>query len=241
MVFIKHMDISSSHLNTSTIQERKQGLRYQHILYQLVAIEMIVALIWTSFALYYWNKLGDPIRVWWYFGLVAGIIVLLLILLTFFVGAVRRFPINWVIYILFVLAFAHFACFLNTLDPSRLLYVVLWVLTGIICGFAIYSLCASSYIPIIESFLIAFGVGIVVLIAFLVFTSYSVYLLILVAIATVIVGFWYGYGLRTATRLSNFDDSEDDPVTGAVRFWLDGALVGCRFFEMFGRSFGNRV
>lgn len=235
------MDISSSHLNTSTLNERLQGISYQKVLYILVSIELILALIWTSFALYWWPQLGAPIAAWWYFGLVAGILVLLLILVAFFVPAVRRFPINWVIYILFLLAFVHFACFLNTLDPSRLLYFALWILTAIITGFAIYSVCSTSYIHVIESFIISFGLGLIVLIAFLVFTKYVVYQLILVAIATVIVGFYYAYGLRTVTKFSNFDDHEDDPVTGAVRFWLDGALVACRFFEMFGRSFGNRV
>jgi len=234
------MDISSSHLNTSTLQERKQGLQYQKILYVLVALELIVALVWTSFSLYWWPQLGSQIQNWWEFGLVAGILVLLLVLIAFFVPQVRRFPINWVIYLLFTLSFAHFACFLNTLDISNLLYFALWVLTVIIVGFALYSLLALSYIPIGESFLISFGLGTLVLIAFIAFTNFSLYLLILVAVGTVILGFYYAYGLRTATRFSNFDDSEEDPVTGAVRFWLDGALVGCRFFEMFGRSFKTR-
>jgi len=234
------MDISSSHLNASTHQERKQGLQYQRVLYVLVAVELIVALVWTSFALYWWPQLGSHILSWWEFGLVAGILVLLLILVAFFVPQVRRLPINWIIYILFTLAFAHFACFLNTLDISNLIYFALWILTAIICGFAVYSLCSSNYIPIGESFLISFGVGTLVLMAFIVFANFSLYLLILVAVATVILGFYYAYGLRTATRFSNFDDSEEDPVTGAVRFWLDGALVGCRFFEMFGRSFKSR-
>lgn len=235
------MDISSSHLNTSTIQERKQGLQYQKILYVLVAIELILALVWTSFALYWWPQLGAQILHWWEFGVVAGVLTVLLILVAFFVPAVRKFPINWVIYVLFTLAFAHFACFLNTLDYSQLLYFALWVLTVIICGFAVYSVCSSSYIPIIESFLIAFGLGTLVLIAFIVFTGYSLYLLILVAVATAILGFYYAFSLRTATRFSNFDNFEEDPVSGAVRFWIDGALVGCRFFEMFGRSFKARA
>ena len=234
------MDISSSHLNASTIQERKQGLQYQKVLYVLVAIELIVALIWTSFSLYWWPQLGSQILNWWEFGLVAGILVLLLILIAFFVSGIRQLPINWIIYGLFLLAFAHFICFLNTLDQSQLLYFSLWILTTIISGFALYSILSSSYIPIIESFLISFGAGTLVLIAFIVFSSYSLYLVILVAVGSVILGFYYAYGLRTATRFSNFDDNEEDPVSGAVRFWLDGALVGCRFFEMFGQSFKSR-
>ena len=235
------MDISSSYLNTSQLNEKRQGIRHQKVLYILVAIELIVALIWSSFALYFWPPLGAEILKWWEFGLVAGILALLLVLVAFFVSVVRRLPINWVIYILFTLAFAHFVCFLVTLDKSRLLYFGLWVFTVVISGFAIYSVCAFPYIPILESFILSFGIGAVVLIVFIVFTSFSLYLLILVAIAAVILAFFYASGLRTATKYSNFDDSEEDPVTGAVRFWIDGALVGCRFFEMIGRSFGSRA
>ena len=234
------MDISISHLNASTLQERKQGLQYQKVLYVLVATELIVALLWSSLALYWWPQLGSHVLGWWEFGLTAGILVVLLILVAFFVPQVRRLPVNWIIYILFTLVFAHFACFLNTLDISHLLYFALWILTSVISGFALYLLCSSSYIPIGESFLISFGVGTLVLMTFIVFTNFSLYLLILVAVATVILGFYYAYGLRTATRFSNFDETEEDPVAGAVRFWLDGALVGCRFFEMFGKSFKAR-
>lgn len=234
------MDISSSHINISTLPERKQGVRYQKIIYTLVAIELVVALIWTSFALYWWPQLGSKIARWWEFGLVAGILTVLLILIAFFVDLVRRFPINWVIYILFVIVFAHFACFLNTLDSSRLLYFALWVLTAIIVGFAIYSFCSETYIPLLESFVLAFGIGTLLLIAFIVFANQSIYLLILVGLAAVIIGFYYAYGLRTAIRFSNWEKAEDDPVSGAVRFWIDGALVGCRFFEMFGQSVGSR-
>jgi hypothetical protein len=234
------MDISSSHLNHSTIQERKQGLYYQKSLYILVAIELIIALVWTSFSVYWWNQLGSQILHWWPFGLAAGVLALILILLAFFLAFVRNFPINWVIYALFTAAFAHFVAFLTCLDYSQLLYFALWIFTAIIVGFALFSVASTSYIPIIESFLIAFGVGTIVLVAFIVLTNHSLYLLILVAVATSIVGFYYAYGLRTATRFSNFDDTEEDPVSGAVRFWIDGALVGCRFFEMFGRAFKSR-
>lgn len=234
------MDISSSHLNHSTIQERKQGLYYQKTLYILVAIELIIALVWTSFSVYWWNQLGAEIIHWWPFGLAAGVLALILILLAFFLAFVRNFPINWVIYVLFTAAFAHFIAFLVCLDYSQLLYFALWTFTAIIVGFAVYSVASTSYIPIIESFLIAFGVGTIVLVAFIVLTNHSLYLLILVAVAASIIGFYYAYGLRTATRFSNFDDYEEDPVSGAVRFWIDGALVGCRFFEMFGRAFKSR-
>ena len=234
------MDISSSHLNHTTLEQRKQGFGYQKILYTLVAIELIIALLFTSFSLYWWADLGSQLAKWWYFGVVAAVLVVLLILIAFFVSQVRILPINWIIYGIFTLAFADLAAFLNCLDPSNLLYLSLWALTLTMSGFALYSICSSSYIPVIESFLISFGVGTLVLIAFIVFTSMKLQWLIVVSVGTAVFGFYYAYGLRTATKFSNFDEHEEDPISGAVRFWLDGLLVGCRFFEMFGQSFKER-
>jgi len=234
------MDISSSHLNHTTLEQRKQGFGYQKTLYALVAIELIVALLFTSFSLYWWAALGSELAKWWYFGVIAAALVVLLILIAFFVSQVRILPINWIIYGVFTLAFADLAAFLNCLDPSNLLYFSLWSLTVIISGFALYSICSSSYIPVIESFLISFGLGALVLMAFIVFTALRLQWLIVVSIGTAVFGFYYAYGLRTATRFSNFDEHEEDPISGAVRFWLDGLLVGCRFFEMFGQSFKER-
>ena len=231
------MDISGYSVNKSTLEERQRNLKYTRFLYILLAVELIVALIWTSFCIHYWTKLGAPIVRWWVFGLVAGIIAGLLVLATFFVAAVRRFPINWAIYFLFTLAFAHLWSFLCCLDSSRYLYFALWVLTAIAVGFALYSLSATYYMQATESALVVLGCGLIVLLAFLAFTEMDFFILILVFIPVVIFGIYLALDLRTMLKHNLYETHEEDAVAGAVRIWIESVLVFCRLGELVGSMF----
>lgn len=231
------MDISGYSANKSTLEERQRNLTYSRTLYLLLAVELIVALVWTSFCLYFWDKLGSPIVRWWEFGLVAGIISGLLILATFFVAQVRRFPINWAIYGLFTLAFAHFWAFLCCLDESRCLYFALWVLTAISIGFALYSILATYYMQATESAIVVLGSSLPVLLAFLAFTEMSFFLLILVYIPVIIFGIYLALDLRTMLRKNMYDTKDEDAVAGAVRIWIESILVICRLGELVGSMF----
>lgn len=231
------MDISGYSVNKSTLEERQRNLKYTRFLYALLAIELIVALIWTSICLGHPDRLANPIVRWWEFGLVAGIIAGLLILATFFVAAVRRFPINWAIYALFTLAFAHLWAFLCCLDKSRNLYFALWLLTAIAVGFALYSLSATYYMQATESVLVVLGTGFVVLLAFLAFTQLDFFLLILVFVPVCIFGIYLALDLRTMLRHNLYETEEEDAVAGAVRIWIESVLVFCRLAELVGSAF----
>ena len=235
------MDLSGYSVNKSTIEERQHNLRYIRLLYALLALELVIALVWTSFCLGYWDDLGKPIVHWWEFGIVAGVLVLILILVTFFVEAVRRFPINWVIYLIFTLAFAHLWAFLCCLDESRLLYYALWLLTAIAIGFALYAFCATFYMQSMESALVILGASGIVFMAWLAFTEISWFLLLLVYVAVAVFGFYLAFNLRLMVRHSVFDSEEEDPISGAVRVWIESALVFCRFGELGGRMFKRPV
>ena len=224
-------------MNKSTLEERQHNLKYTRFLYVLLAVELIVALIWTSFCIHYWTKLGAPIVRWWEFGLVAGIIAGLLVLATFFVAAVRRFPINWAIYLLFTLAFAHLWAFLCCLDSSRYLYFALWLLTAISVGFALYSISATYYMQATESALVVLGSALPVLLAFLAFTELDFFILILVFIPVVIFGVYLALDLRTMLKHNLYETHEEDAVAGAVRIWIESVLVFCRFGELVGSMF----
>ena len=231
------MDISGYSVNKSTLEERQRNLTYTRFLYLLLAVELIIALIWTSFCISYWNKLGAPIVKWWEFGLVAGILSGLLILATFFVAAVRRFPINWAIYFLFTLVFAHFWAFLCCLDETRFLYFALWLLTAISIGFALYSTVATYYMQTTESTLVVLGSSLPVLLAFLAFTEMDFFILILVYIPVVIFGIYLALDLRTMLKHNLYDTNEEDAVAGAVRIWIESVLVFCRLGELVGSMF----
>ena len=109
---------------------------------------------------------------WWEFGLAAGILCALLLLASLFVSAVRKFPINWVLYILFTISFAYFCGFVSAWDDSRLFYFGLWLLTAISIGLAIYAFCSNYYMENISTLLVVLGSAGAVLVAFITFTDY---------------------------------------------------------------------
>lgn len=231
------MDSSGLSLNKSTFEERQRNLSYIRVLYLLLSAELILALIWSSFCLNYWEELGKEIVNWWEFGLAAAILCVLLIIITLFLKITQKFPINWVIYILFTLSFAHLCAFLSCWDKSRLFYFALWLMTAITFALFIYAFCSNYYMETIPTILIVFGSAAAVLVAFIVFTQMSVFLLILVFVPVSIFGVYLAYDTRRSVRNSLFDTEEEDPVSGAVRIWIETVLVFCRLGELIGNMF----
>jgi FtsH-binding integral membrane protein len=230
------MNQSGSSLNKSAFLRKQQTLGYVRVLYILVAIELIISLIWASFCMYWWKDLGAPIVDWWYFGVVAASMVVVLILVAQLMSFAKRFPINWVIYILFTLSLAHLAAFLSCVESKGYFYFALWVLTAIITGLAFYFLVADNLPNLIEASLISFGIGAAVLIAFIVLTDKRFFILVLVYVATAIWGVYMSFNLRAIVRSHLNEDEEEDSVTGAVRIWLESVLVFCRVGELYGSS-----
>jgi len=227
-------------VNRSLLQQKQQSLKYARWLYVLVAVELAISLLWASFCLYYWNDLGKPIIDWWYFGVVAASLVVILILLAQLLSFTRRFPINWIFYILFTLSLAHLAGFLDCLDTSLVLYFALWVMTAIVSAYAFYFLVSENLSGFIESILISFGMGALVLIAFVVFSKISFFLLVLAYVATAVFSVYMSFNLRAIIRSHLHEDDEEDPVSGAVRVWLESVLVFCRVGELYGSTLYNQ-
>ena len=231
------MNSSGLSLNRSTFEHRKKNLDYIRALYLLFALELVIALIWSSFCLGFWDKLGSGVVRWWEFGLTAGIICAILVLATLFVSAVKKFPVNWAVYSIFTLCFAHLCAFLSCWDESRLFYYALWIMTVIAIALAIYAFCSNYYMENITTLLIVIGAGSLVLVSFIVFSEISVFKLILVFVPVMIFGVYLAYDLRTSVRNSLFDHDDEDPVSGAVRIWIETVLVFCRFGELTGKMF----
>lgn len=232
-------DTSTYSLNKSTIEERGRNLSYIRMVYLLTAVEMIISLVWTSFCLGYRKELGDPIVHWWEFAVAAFIIGAILLLVAYFVDAVKRFPINWIIYIVFTLCYAHCWAFFSCWDPTWLVYFSLWLLTVMVIGFALYSICATYYMMSLQAGLVVFGTGAIVFMAFLACTQMSFFLLLLVFVACVVYGTYMSHNLRVTVRHSLFDSDEEDAVTGAVRIWMETELNFFRLGELVGRMFVN--
>lgn len=206
------------------------------MLYSLFALELLIALIWTSFAITYYSPFGWGIETQWWWAIVSGSICLILILLVLFLNALQNMPINMIIYVVFTLCFMHFTSWLCLVDKSYLVYFGLWSLFAIVVGYLIYAWGTGTFMETIYSIIIVCTCAVVMYLIFLIFSQVNPFGLILVMILVMIVGFYLNYDVRRMVRGGLYDYGDDDPWTGAVKIWAEGFLVFCRFFEMLGRG-----
>lgn len=205
------------------------------MLYTLFSLELLVALIWTSFVLSY-SSLESWTERWWEIAIATGVICLILLLVCLLIPAVRRPPVNLVIYILFTLCFAHFASYLCAVDSSRLVYYGLWLLFAVSLGFAIYAWSTSTYMSTLFSLMVVAVSCLIVFVNFLIFSDINFVGLLLVLLAILVFGFYFNYDIRKMVRGGVYDAENDDPWTGAVRIWGESLMVFCRFVELLGRG-----
>ncbi len=225
-------NISSGPIN---YEERKKNLNFIRLLYTLFSIELLIALIWTSFALSY-DNFGSGIERWWEFAIVSGVLCLILILVALLIPAVRKTPVNMIIYILFTLCFMHFVSYLCLVDESGLVYYGLWLLFAVSVGFAIYSWSTGTYMNTLISLVVVAISCLVVFVGFLIFSNVNFIGLLLVLLLIMVFGFYLNYDVRRMVRAELYEYSGDDPFTGAVRIWAEGVMVFCRFVELLGRG-----
>ena len=228
-------NISSGPIN---VEDRRKNVNFIRMLYTLFALELLVALIWTSFALCY-DNFGDGIVRWWEFAIVTGVICLVLILVSLFVPAVRESPVNMAVYAIFTICFMHFVSYLCLVDKSHLVYYALWLLFAVAVGYAIYAWSTSTYMSTLFSLMVVSTACMLVFVAFLIFSDVNFIGLLLVLLVVLVFGFYLNYDVRRMVRGGLFNYGHDDPFTGAVRIWAESVLVFCRFVELLGRGCCN--
>lgn len=226
-------NISSGRLGP---EEKSRNLSFIRLLYTLFSLELLIAIIWTSFAYSYYDKFGSGIVDYWWIAVVTGSICLILILLTLFVNALRNHPINLVVYVIFTLCFMHFVSYLCLVDSTYLIFYSLWLLFAIATGFAIYAWSTTTYMYTLFSLIVVAFSCLIIFIVFLIFTEIPFLGLLLVLIGAMVLGFYLNYDVRRMVRGGLYDYGDDDAWTGAVRIWAEGVLVFCRFFELLGRG-----
>jgi FtsH-binding integral membrane protein len=232
----KEMNLSNISSGKISYEERQKNLGFLRTLYSLFALELLIAVVWTSFALSYYPEFGDGIKRWWEFAIVSGVLCLLLILISFIFQFARNFPINVAIYLLFTFSFMHFTSWLCLVDPTYLVYYALWLLLFIALGFAVYAWSTNSYMNTMISILVIVASTLIVFIAFLIFSEVIFLGLLLVLLGAIIYGFYLNYDVRKMVRGGASEYSREDAWTGAVRIWAEGLLVFTRFIELLGRS-----
>ena len=230
------MNASNLSAGKVTFEERQRNLSFLRILYTLFAITLLVAVIWTSFALSYFDNFGFGILKYWQVAIATGVICLLCILLATFVPFAQRIPVSIAIYVIFTLCFMHFASWLCLVDRSRLVYYALWLLLAIGVAYAIYAWSTSTYMNTLISILITGVACLLVFVGFLIFSEVSFLGLLLVLLAVLIYGCYLNYDIRKVVRGGIQEYSREDPWSGAVRIWVESLFVFCRFNEQLGRS-----
>lgn len=217
-------------------EERRRNMNFLKSLYSLFALELIITVLWTSFALSYYPEFGDGIKRWWEFAIASGVLCLILIFACFVFSFTSRLPINIIMYVLFTFSFMHFASWLVLIDPSYLVYYGLWLLLLISIGFTVYAWSTSNYMNTMISIHVIVVSTLLVFIVFLIFSDIKFLGLLLVLLGAIVYGFYLNYDVRKMVRGGVYEYGRDDPWTGAVRIWIESLLVFCRFIELLGRS-----
>ena len=230
------MNTSSNSAGKVTFEERQRNLYFLKVLYSLFALEILIAVIWTSFAFGYSDPFGNGIKAYWQVAITTGVLCLVLIIIAFLIPAVQQFPINIIIYVLFTLFFMHFSSWLALIDPSYLVYYALWLILAIAVAYAVYAWATSTYMNTMISILVTGIACLLVFVAFLIFSDVSFVGLLLVLLGAMVFGFYINYDIRKMVRGGIQDYSREDPWTGAVKIWLESVFVFCRFIELLGRS-----
>ena len=68
------MDTSNISVGKVTFEERKRNLDFLRVLYTLFAIGLLIAVIWTSFAITYFDEFGHGIKACWEVANLTGIL-----------------------------------------------------------------------------------------------------------------------------------------------------------------------
>ena len=218
-----------NHINA----KRQHNLALQRDTYVLMAITLGLALLFASLALIY-PGLAAFLASHWYIAIGLAVLAVILILLSYFSPALRKAPINMVIYALFTVCFVYLVGFAASSNFWRYVYFALWILFLIVLGYLLYAHATSTAVSALVSFAIVFSAAMIVFFVFLIFTKMGFLPLVFVMLGTMVYGYYLGHNVRTNARGTLLDPTTDDPFTGAVRSWLEGFLVFFRFIEMLG-------
>lgn len=230
------MNLSTISSGKVSYEERRRNLSFLKSLYTLFALELVVAVLWTSFALSYYPEFGHGVKHWWEFAIASGVLCLVLLLACFLLPFTSRLPINILVYLLFTASFMHFSSWLALVDSSFLVYYALWLLLLVALGFAVYAWSSSTYMNTMISIFVVVAATVIVFTVFLIFSDIKFLGLLLVLLGAIVYGFYLNYDVRKMVRGGVYEYGRDDPWTGAVRIWVESLLVFCRFVELLGRS-----
>jgi FtsH-binding integral membrane protein len=230
------MNSSSIPLQRVSAESRQLHLNFLKVLYFLFGVELLIQVIWTSFAINYFDELGVHIRDRWEFALIAAVIVGFILVTSFCLQVYRRMPINVIIYCIFTLALAYLSCWLALVDKYLLIYFAMWVLFMIAIAYTIYSWATYTYLKSFISIIVVLAPSVLVLLGFLIFSEIRFMRLILMFVGVLIYGFYLNYDIRKMVVGGASDYGREDPWIGAVQIWVEALVVVVRVIELFARG-----
>jgi FtsH-binding integral membrane protein len=119
-------------------------------------------------------------------------------------------------------------------NSNRLVFFGLMLMTAISVAFELYAVCSSNYMQTLSAIVFILGCTLIILQSFIIWTTVDIVYIGLVYVPIIIFGFYLNYDIRRMVRGSLYDNQKEDPVTGAVRIWLETTFVFCRMVELAG-------
>lgn len=129
---------SLSSMRQSTFEERAYNMNFLKMIYTLFALQLIVAFTLSAFAIVYYDSFSW-LRSLWILCLILLVLCILLIAATMMNPATRQSPLNFIIYLCFMVFLAFGSACFSSLDDSGLVFFVVSSLTLISLGFMLYA------------------------------------------------------------------------------------------------------
>ena len=133
------MDVSGISLNVSTFEERQRHLTFLRSLYTFFLIQVLICLSWCVVVVCNMDSIGKFLTDYWYIGQITQILTLLIIILTTCWKKTRKRPLNWILYISFIILFSYTYSWFVAADTYLYAYFALWLIFCIAATYQFYS------------------------------------------------------------------------------------------------------
>ena len=224
----------------STKFETRTNIKFIYYLFTFFALELVIAFVFSSFSLYFYDELGSNIAIRWETGIIVAFFTLLIMLLTFFIGSFNTLPYCFVIYTSFVILFTYTCAFLSSVEKTHFFYFGLSTLTMVAVGLFLFFSFNPSYLSTIEVIILTFSCALIPSLIFLMISNLNYIFIIVIWVFTSIYCIFLTTGIIRTIRNDLFNINEEHPASSAVKIFIEGFFGFCRAEDILGSSWGRR-
>lgn len=230
------MDVSGISLNVSTFEERQRHLSFQRSLYTFYLIQVLVCLSWCIVVVCNMDSIGKFLTDWWQLGQIAQILAILIIIQTLFTKITRNSPLNWILYISFIILFSYSYSWIVAEDTYLYAYFAIWLIFCIAATYQFYSWSTTEHQKAYNTILLMSGPLAVVYAAFLIGSEATYFQMIQILLGCLLFGFYLNWDIRRMVRGNLYTFEKKDYVSGSISLWAETLVVFVRFIEQAFRS-----